>query len=370
MGIEPQAKPAVKRGTLWYLSQAAGYESPFGDRHPDSLFNPVPIKKAAPAPRPAAPKPKARSSEQVSPVSTPAPVSTPVPLTHLPSSVDPAQALAELEGNLELGRGKRKRKLASDVATTDQPSKVAAVSVSSATTMTSQPPSIHEQSPSSAECNGSSGLRRLKVKLTAPAPAPCPVFSQPIDGDDEEEKITSSDVDMSESDEEHLSSSMICRETLASERRRFRKRSRSEGHMLLSVPLDSDEPRTATLSDHHCSAPDYLGYSTSMSSSAPALDSWALLSRTTPGPFEQEECKADHQDDPQVATRRDPSADLADGEESEVAPDTLFDECEDNTSTAATTPRSPLQVKQEPFDMDESFICKLAWLAVLVDVLD
>lgn len=462
VGIEPHAKPAVKRGTLWYLSQAAGFPSPFGDRHPDSLFHPslqlpkkgssaaassssasLPKQVAIPKPRVAPPPPLSASMPvSGSPAWTPESITTTNTITPL---LDTPQALGDL------GRGKRKRKISS-VAGDELSQHSPKSSASSPSQLSSKMASIvesrdgrqpacpsdkptsvlpfpstfsHRRTASSDPAASNAGMRRLKVKLNAPFQ--CPVFSHPIDNEDEEEEdhVATADVDMADPEAEEELDASINAETLASERRRFRKRSRSEGNILLATPITVSSPAssgaasssTTTITGGY--APDYFAPAyahgsaslpTSVSApaaAAAAVDTWAsahplddevssALSQSlpdlqaldvndvhsrlsSPAPIEQRRCSMPDyfapkppaldralgslrlpHSDTKANIKKDLSTDPADGEESagEATYDFAFDEPEDTASTAATTPRSPVQVKEEPLDMDAPIFCK------------
>jgi len=195
MGIDKDAKPAVKRGTLWYLSTVGtGYPSPFGERDPN-----LPENEARLAAIPKI-KPAAKRSNLI-------PTSQSLPnLSSLPLA--PAQRLSlgyeDDDDATDMGRGKRKRK-ASSIAGGDASWQISHNKHNlSINTSVSPPPSSAIASTSSHRRSGSTdstirqpldrsasaggGIKRIRVRLSALTEAPSPsTFDSALESDSEDD---------------------------------------------------------------------------------------------------------------------------------------------------------------------------------------
>lgn len=217
IGIEREAKPAVKRGTLWYMSEeGTGYASPFGERDPNLPENLV--KQPVVAVRN-----KAATRRQSLPTSNSLPNLSSFPPRSPETAMSPMYE--DDEGEDAMGRGKRKRK-ASSIAGGDSSwqtshNKHNLTINTSASASASPPPSSHRRAESSDSLRpareSSSGIKRIKVRLSALAESPTSTnFDSALDSD------ASMDLDPGQA--------------AARDRRKNKKRSKSEGSLLSLAP--------------------------------------------------------------------------------------------------------------------------------------
>jgi len=229
MGIDKDAKPAVKRGTLWYLStEGTGYPSPFGERDPN-----LPENEAKLA---AMPKIKTAAAVQRK---IPLPTSQSLPnMSAFP--VQPVRQISPYYDDEEgdaMGRGKRKRK-ASSIAGGDASWQVNNKNNAANSASVSPPPlssasshrragstdSIPRQSLPPSDRNAS-GIKRIRVRLSALSESLPATFDSALESDDDQLDDPSAVLSTTHVDPGQL---------LAQEKRRTKKRSKSEGSLLSS----------------------------------------------------------------------------------------------------------------------------------------
>lgn len=244
MGIKKDAKPAVKRGTLWYLStEGTGYASPFGERDPNLPGN---IAKQPIA---------ARNKVSARRASLPASQSLPN-LSSFPAAMASGSGMSptyedDEEGEESMGRGKRKRK-ASSIAGGDsswQTSHNKHNLTINTSISASPPPSTSQRRSASIETANTrsnpalertaSGIKRIKVRLSSlnEASPTAPSFDSAMDSDSDAIADSS--------------------KAAAQEKRRTKKRSKSEGSLLSFAPaaMHYRPPASATTTSSRSSSP-------------------------------------------------------------------------------------------------------------------
>lgn len=214
IGIEKEAKPAVKRGTLWYMSEeGTGYRSPFGERDPNLPENLA--KQPVVAVRN-----KAATRRQTLPTSNSLPNLSYQAARSPDTSMSPSYE--DDEGEDGMGRGKRKRK-ASSIAGGDsswQTSHNKHNLTINTSASASPPPTSHRRAESSDSFRPvsertSSGIKRIKVRLSTLAESPSTSnFDSALDSD----------------------ASVDPGQAAARDRRKNKKRSKSEGSLLSLAP--------------------------------------------------------------------------------------------------------------------------------------